>query len=190
MSASVAAEVVKQEVIRCVVSACSPEDMSVPVFLLWASVSMSLWMFMVCGVCYAIVWNHLPSQITALGGIVGLLLCQLLKLAIGHEREFPACGVGDAMPSQHAMLAFYFCAYYSWVFYKYDKVSPSAWVVIRIAIAIAYAATVTVSRVQLQAGDSLEAMVGAVLGIAYAMAYTHTLSLVWSGALPNFKKDD
>lgn len=171
-------------------SACSPEGMPSAEFTVWAWVSLSLWIFMAVGACYALLMNHLPSQVVLLGALLTTVVCQLLKLIIGHSREYPACGVGDAMPSQHAMVSFFMCAYYSWVFYRYDTVSPRRWVIGRIVVGILYALLVSASRVRLRAGDAIEVTVGIVLGMTLAMVYVHTLTLMWSGALPRYHKED
>lgn len=177
------------EVLNCLVSACAPEAMPPNWFLFWAYVSLSVRMLIGGAIFYAILWQDIPTVVSLSGGAIVVGTGYSLKAVIGHERQFPDCGLGHAMPSMHALLAGYFATYYAICFWRY---SDWGWarLIYRMTVVGAYATLVCVSRVQLRAGDAMEVFVGVLLGSASAMAMLHFLMYALQTALPgNIKQD-
>ena len=178
----------ESEVMRCLVQACSPESMSVPLFLTWSYISLSVRFFTVSAIGYAALWQDVPTAVALFGGLLVTGFCHLLKGIIAHERQYPACGWGHAMPSFHAMYTSYFSVYYSLCFYRYSQWSYSQ-LAYRIVATLSYAALVCASRVQLGAGDTLEVMVGAILGLTVALILLHLQTLFSKYSIPGGKED-
>lgn len=178
----------EEEVLRCLIAACSPADMSNAAFLFWAYASLTVWTFILAAIYYAVLWQDLPTAIALAGGAVVAAGGYLLKALIGHQREYPACGVGHAMPSMHALIASYFSAYYCLCFWRYSR---DGWLQLayRVTGVITYGTLICVSRIQLRAGDALEVVVGAILGIASALMLLHVLMHLMQAAIPGTKQD-
>jgi membrane-associated phospholipid phosphatase len=177
------------EVLNCLVAACSPQDMPANAFLVWAYISLSVRMLLIAAALYAALWQDLPTAIALGGSLLVAGFGYSLKALIGHERQFPDCGYGHAMPSMHALVAVYFATYYSLCFWRYSR---WGWVqlVYRIVAVSGYAFLVCVSRVQLRAGDALEVAVGAILGSASALLILHVLMHALKTGLPGGMKED
>lgn len=176
------------EVMNCLVAACSPQDMPEVVFLAWAYLSLTLRMFIVAAVFYAILWQDLPTVVALMGAALAAGFGYSLKALIRHERTFPACGVGHAMPSLHSLIVAYFAAYYVLCFWRFSRWGVCQ-LLYRITAVSGYAFLVCVSRVQLGAGDPMEVIVGAILGTTSALMLLHVLMHVLKTAIPGTKED-
>ena len=177
------------EVMRCVISACSPKDMPEITFLIWSYISISLRTFLVASVCYAIFWKDIPTFISLVGALVVALIGFLLKLIINHERMYPACGIGKGLPSIHTLLVWFLGVYYAISFAEFSE-WPQFTLIVRTLFVFIYVMAVTVSRVKLRAADPLEAMVGALLGVLLGYAFFHLCSRISRSFIPAPEKKD
>lgn len=164
-----------EEVLRCLVSACSPGSMGDATFQFWAYLSLSVPVFTAAAVAYVALWQDIPTAIALVGGGLVTTVCYTLKAVVGHERLYPGCGRGHAMPSWHAMYSVYFCAYYALSFWRYRDWNY-AQLLYRVVSTVTYASLVCASRIQLGAGDSVEVAVGVTLGFTFALMQLHGLT--------------
>lgn len=178
-----------EEVMRCIVAACSPKTMGELQFLFWSYMSLSLRVFIGGAVFYAIFWGDFATFISLAGTAMVTLLGLMSKLAIRHPRLYPACGVSYGIPSIHAMVVWFLCVYYVMTFTHYS--GWGEWTLNSRCLAIiAYGAIVSASRIALRAADELEVFAGALAGSVLGILYLKMCSWFSMAAVPVPMKAD